>query len=141
MYSLQGAFFKVNSVARRDSIISLAVSYEVLYIFGFMRSRYSRGTNLTSRQLNQLLPGVLARIGRIYQSRPDLILSAWPSVIGANLAAQTRATSFSEGVLFVSVKNSTLYSLLTQHDKPRIIQSLREKFPHTTIKTIVFRLE
>lgn len=106
-----------------------------------MRNRNSKATDVTSKQLVHLLPNVLSRIGQKYQSRPDLILNAWPSIIGSKLADQTRATAFVDGVLFVSVKNSTLYSLLTQHDKPRIIQNLREKFPHTTIKTVVFRLE
>ncbi len=98
-------------------------------------------TGVTSKQISQILPRLLNRIGKRYQDRPDLVLNSWPAVIGPKLAAYTRAVSFQEGVLVVHVKNSTLYSLLSQHDKPRIIQNLREKFPHTTIKTVVFRLE
>ena len=106
-----------------------------------MRTRYSRGTKVTTKHLTELLPSVLARATRSYQTQADVICAAWPTLIGPKLAMQTKARSFQEGVLFVSVKNSTLYSLLSQHDKPRIVQKLRENFPHTTIKTVVFRLE
>lgn len=106
-----------------------------------MRARYFRGTKVTTKHLTQLLPSVLARATKSYQGRADVVCAAWETIIGAKLAKQTVARSFQDGVLFVSVKNSTLYSLLSQHDKPRIVQKLRENFPHTTIKTVVFRLE
>lgn len=98
-------------------------------------------TAVTTRLMGQLLPGYLQRVGRLYQQSPDLILKAWPTVVGPQLAPMTRALSFYDGILTVAVTNSTLYSLLSQHDKPRIIQHLREKFPHTTIKTVAFRLQ
>lgn len=98
-------------------------------------------TAITTRLIGQLLPTFLQRIGERYGQKPQLLLEAWPTVIGPQLAPMTRALSFHEGVLTVAVSNSTLYSLLSQHDKPRIIQHLREKFPHTTIKTVVFRLQ
>lgn len=107
------------------------------------RRRHSRkydGTQVTSRHLGDLLPQVLQRIGRIHQERPDLIMAAWPEVIGERLASMTEAVEFTEGVLTVRVKNSTLYSLLTQHDKPRILKQLRSRFPKSTIKNIIFRI-
>lgn len=102
--------------------------------------RHYDGTETTSRRLGDLLPGVLQRIGRIHQERPDLIMAAWPQVIGDQLAPMTEAVEFSEGVLTVKVKNSTLYSLLTRHDKPRILRELRSRFPRSTIKNIIFRM-
>ena len=69
------------------------------------------GTGLTTHKVSDLLPQVLARIGDVYQDRPDLILSAWPEIIGQKLAPMTQAVSFVEGVLSVKVKNSTLHSL------------------------------
>ena len=98
------------------------------------------GPGLTSHKLNKLLPLVLCSIGEVYKERGDLILAAWPEIIGERLAAMTQAVSFNSGVLFVRVRNSTLYSLLNQHDKPRILKSLRDKFPNTYIKSIVFRM-
>jgi len=101
---------------------------------------YYDGTSTTTRHICQLLPRFLENIGRKFEERPDLVLAAWPEVIGSQLAPMTQAISFSEGVLTVRVNNSTLYSLLTQNDKPRLIKNLRDKFPATPIKTIFFRL-
>ncbi|MCC5832617.1 MAG: DUF721 domain-containing protein [Chlamydiales bacterium] len=94
----------------------------------------------TTRHISQLLPRILNDIGKLYHDRPDLVLAAWPDVIGQKLAPMTQAVSFSDGFLIVKVNNSTLYSLLTQNDKPRLLKNLRDKFPRTTIKSIVFQL-
>jgi hypothetical protein len=104
------------------------------------RPHHYDGTQTTSRHICQLLPRLLEDIGRKFDERPDLVLAAWPGVIGQQLAPMTQAISFSEGILTVRVNNSTLYSLLSQHDKPRLIKNLRDKFPATLIKTIYFRL-
>lgn len=94
----------------------------------------------TNKLLSQLLPKVLRKIGEEYQDRPDLILAAWPQIIGEKLAPMATAVAFSEGVLTVRVKNSTLYSLLVQHEKVRLLKSLREKFPSVAIRNIIFRI-
>lgn len=98
------------------------------------------GTQLTTHQFTDLLPAVLTQINKVYQDRPDLILASWPEIIGPQLAAMTQAISFSEGILTVKVKNSTLHSLLSRHDKPRILASLRRKFPQLYIHNILFRI-
>ena len=97
------------------------------------------GPHTTTRHICHILPRLLEEIGKIYRDRPDLVLAAWPEVIGPKLAAMTKALSFCNGILTVKVSNSPLYSLLNQHDKRRLIKSLRDKFPEMTIKTIVFR--
>jgi hypothetical protein len=97
------------------------------------------GTRVTTRYIADLLPQVLSSIDGVHQSRPDLILAAWPEVIGQKFAGMTEALSFIDGVLLVQVKNSTLYSLLNQHDKPRILRNLQMKFPSVKFKNIYFR--
>jgi hypothetical protein len=94
----------------------------------------------TTRHIRQLLPRFLEDIGQKFKERPDLVIAAWPEVIGHQLAPMTQAVAFVDGILTVKVKNSTLYSLLAQNDKPRLIKNLRDKFPQTMIKTINFRL-
>lgn len=107
---------------------------------------YTRGPGFreekkrTLHHIQNLLPKILNQIGKIYHDRPDLILASWPDVIGPKLSSMTQALSFSEGVLLVLVKNSTLYSLISTYEKPRLLKNLREKFPGTTIKSIRFRL-
>jgi len=98
------------------------------------------GKRITSHTIGSLLPVVLKQVTNIYGERGDLILNAWPDIIGPHLAGMTQATAFDGGVLYVKVRNSTLYSLLAQHDKPRILNKLRQKFPGTNIKTIVFKM-
>ncbi|PJD95653.1 MAG: hypothetical protein CK425_08095 [Parachlamydia sp.] len=98
------------------------------------------GTEITTHQVGDVLLSVLSQIHDKYQEHPDLVLAAWPSVIGPKLAGMTQAVSFCDGIFVVKVKNSTLHSLLNQNDKPRILRSLREKFPKVLIKTIVFRM-
>ena len=111
-----------------------------------MRKPYQRtpkfydGTAITTHRVCELLPVVLSEIGKVYLQRPDLILASWPDIIGPKLAAMTQAVSFVEGILVVKVKNSTLHSLLSQNEKPRILDLLRQKFPNVTIKTISFRI-
>jgi Dna[CI] antecedent, DciA len=90
--------------------------------------------------MTDLLPCVLAKIGEVYQQRSDLILAMWPDIIGPKLAPMTQAISFSDGVLLVKVKNSTLHSLLNQNEKFRLLSLLRKKFPNVEIKNICFRI-
>jgi hypothetical protein len=98
------------------------------------------GTEVTTRALGDLIPVVLSKITEVNRDRPDLILAAWPGIIGSNLAVMTKAVSFSDGCLFVKVKNSTLYSLLNQNEKPKLLSILRKKFPNVTIHNIMFRM-
>jgi hypothetical protein len=98
------------------------------------------GTQLTSHRMTDLLPQVLAKIGEVHVQRADLILAMWPDLIGVKLAAMTQAVSFTDGILTVKVKNSTLHSLLSQHEKMRLLNLLRQKFPHVEIRNIYFRI-
>lgn len=97
-------------------------------------------TALTSRKLKQLLPSFLKIVGKRHQERPDLIIAAWPHVIGPRLASMTRAVSFQGGFLNVKVRNSSLLSLLVQYERKRLRKELRQKFPNATIRNIQFHI-
>lgn len=98
------------------------------------------GIQSTNREMKSLLPRLLGQIAEMHKERPDLILAAWPEIIGRKLAPMTKAVSFEGGILFVKVNNSTLYSLLAQHERQRLVTCLRGRFPAVQIKNIVFRL-
>ena len=98
------------------------------------------GTGTTSRKFGDILPEVLNRITKAHSQRPDLILASWDQVVGPQVARFTEPESLIEGTLVVRVKNSTLYSLLAQNEKHKILQILRQKFPEATIRNIRFRL-
>lgn len=98
------------------------------------------GPGVTTHRFTDVLSSVLATIGDLYNKRPDLVMAAWPEIIGPKLATMTQVVSFQEGILTVKVKNSTLHSLLSQHDRLRILNHLRQKFPKVSINSIVFRI-
>ncbi len=98
------------------------------------------GSRLTNKHLKELLPKLLGGIGALHRDRPDLIIASWPHLIGEKLASMTQAMSFEKGILFVRVSNSTLYSILSQNERGRLLKSLRQKFPSVEIKNIHFRM-
>ncbi len=74
------------------------------------------GSKLTSHHVSSLLQQVLTSIGDNFVSRPDLILSSWPGIVGPQIAANTVATSFIDGIIHVKVK--TLHSIVcSQHTR------------------------
>ena len=98
-----------------------------------------QGTNLTGHNVSELLPHFLDKLGKVYSEKPDLILETWPEIIGPQFAKRTKALSFFEGILTVNVSDSTLNSLL-YHEKARLLDSLRKRFPKVLIKNILFRI-
>ncbi len=90
--------------------------------------------------MHEILPGMLQRIEKTQEKRPDLILAAWPSVIGEKFASMTCAYLFEEGVLHVKVNNATLYSLLSQHERRRLLAALQQRFPKLQIRNLKFRM-
>ena len=98
------------------------------------------GTRSTNREVRTLLPQILGQIGEMHKERPDLIVAAWPEIIGKQFASMTKAVSFEGGILYIKVNNSMLYSLLSQHERGRLLKCLRGRFPAVEIKNIVFRL-
>ena len=106
-----------------------------------LRTPYNyNGTGVTTHQVGDLLSRAISKLGDVYQDSGDLIMKAWPEIIGPKLAAMTQVASFREGVLTVKVRNSTLHSLLSRHDKIRILTALQQRFPKTNIQNIVFRI-
>ena len=102
--------------------------------------RKNKAIRPTGKRLDELLPKVMKKIGQMHKVRPDLVVSIWPAVIGTRFASMTQAVSFEEGILTVKVKNSTLLSLLEAHEKPRLLNKFKEKFPQVTFRNIVFRI-
>lgn len=98
------------------------------------------GTGTTSHHVSDLLPRALTKISSVYQVRPDLVLEAWPSIIGPTLSGMTQAVSFVDGVLTVKVKNSTLHSLLSRNERFKVLAAIQQKFPKAGVEHIVFKI-
>ncbi|MDP1608139.1 MAG: DUF721 domain-containing protein [Chlamydiales bacterium] len=98
------------------------------------------GTSLTSKEMSPLLSQVLAEISKQAGHGGQEILLAWERILGSKFAFLTKAVGVQDGVLTVKVKSSTLYSLLHQHEKPRLLTELQKQFPKAGIRDIVFRV-
>jgi len=47
-----------------------------------------------NKKLNTLLPSFLSDLAKKQKERPDLIIAAWPRLIGEKMASMPRAESF-----------------------------------------------
>ena len=99
--------------------------------------RNYNGTRNPGRPISDLLPGLLADIGKRAADPREEIFQAWFSLIGEKMGPLTEPVSFADGVLTVKVKSATLYSLLCQHERPRLLKLLQAKFP---VRHLQFRI-
>jgi len=98
-------------------------------------------TKVTTQKLPDLLAKVMTEVKGRYNSQPDLLLQAWPNIVGPTFAPMTKAVRFEDGVLYVLVKNSTLLSLLSSpHDKQKLLDAIRKTFSGIVIRNIVLRI-
>ena len=98
-----------------------------------------KNTESSFDHLKHVLPDVLNKIGVEFEKRPTRVIEAWPEIIGKQLAPMTKAIKVEKGCLFVEVKSATLYSLLEQYEKPRLLKKVQQKFSRSGIRKIVFR--
>lgn len=89
------------------------------------------------KKIVDLLPGILSEIGKKQGGdRREAIFPFWCSLLGEKMAPFTEFVSCQNGVLTIKVKSATLYALLCQHEKGRLLKELQAKFQ---INNIVFR--
>lgn len=95
------------------------------------------GTRPTGIKIDEILPQFLAGVKKKMEDPRDAIYEEWILLLGEKIASQTELVSLIDGVLTVIVKSSTLYSLLCQYEKRRLLEALRNKFQ---IKDLAFRV-
>ncbi|MDN3508921.1 MAG: DUF721 domain-containing protein [Candidatus Neptunochlamydia sp.] len=98
------------------------------------------GSMPTGRRIGDLLPEILTNLSGKVNDQPHLIIEAWPQVVGERIAKISRAVSFDGGILKVLVKNSTLLSLLVEHEKHRLMAAFQERFPKVKFQNIFFKI-
>ncbi len=109
-------------------------------------SRYGRGPSpdgsaTTSRHVKDLAKRYLAHLEQRLQEKPRELLELWPRVIGPAFAGMTRAERYEHGILYVSVKNSSLLSLLHNSvERKRLVDALKKEAPGAEIIDISFRI-
>jgi hypothetical protein len=95
------------------------------------------GTAPTGKSLASLLNELKKEIGAKTGFQGEEIFAFWPEAIGEKMAPFTEPVSYIDGVLTVKVKSATLYGLLCQHERPRLLKRLQEKF---SVRSLVFRI-
>ncbi len=99
-----------------------------------------RGVKPTGRMMSDLMPRVLCEIQEKSKGDQEIVFRTWIEVVGERLAPMTEPQGFTNGVLFVKVKNATLHSILSGPEKKRLIDEMRKKLPGVTMNTIVFKI-
>ena len=94
----------------------------------------------TNKIVKDFLPHLLQDIKNNYLNNPNLIIEYWPKIIGNRLAPMTKVITFENNILYVSVKSSTLFSILSLNEKGKILKLLQEKFSKDIIKNIIFKI-
>jgi hypothetical protein len=95
------------------------------------------GTGRTGKSVADLLPDLLKQIHAKAGVPTDEIFRFWFDLIGGKMGPMTEPLSFDDGVLIVKVKSASLYSLLCQHERPRLLKELQKRY---TVKNLVFRI-
>ncbi|MFZ4772854.1 MAG: DciA family protein [Chlamydiia bacterium] len=94
----------------------------------------------TGRTIQRLLPKMLEKIGVTHEQQPNVVLEMFQEILGKELSKIAVAKSYHDGILNVTVKNSTFLSVLHTHEKGRILSQLRLKCPNQRFDNIVFRV-
>jgi len=103
------------------------------------RSKQSNGCRLTSRYLADVASQYLTCLREKMSCNPKEVLDLWPQIIGPARASMTKAVRFEKGVLFVSVNNSMLFSLLRNPaEKKTVLERCKKLSPRSGVVDITF---
>lgn len=98
------------------------------------------GNQPTGKRIGEILPGILIDLSGKFKDQPHLILEAWSEFVGEKVSKMARAVSFNKGILEVRVKNSSLLSLLVEHEKSRLLAQFRKRFTKVKFQDIFFKI-
>jgi predicted nucleic acid-binding Zn ribbon protein len=104
-----------------------------------LHKRRAQNANVvpTTQHLADIARTYLADLEKRMHQNPQEILPLWAQVAG-EAGRMTQAKRFENGVLYVSVKNSTVLSMLHQK-KAALLSALRKKCPGIQLLDIMFR--
>ena len=88
-------------------------------------------------RLGELLPSILSKLGLDQRFKEQQVLNLWPTVVGEELAARTKATKVDRGVLHVHVDNGAWMQELHFIEKD-LLRKLRAQSPGVVLKKIRF---
>jgi uncharacterized secreted protein with C-terminal beta-propeller domain len=95
----------------------------------------------TNNKIIDHLPNILSDIEKKYLNQPNKILDYWPEIVGDKISKLTKAYKFEKNTLYIKVRSSTLYSILSKYEKQKLLNLMQKKFSKQTISNIVFQIE
>ena len=95
------------------------------------------GTMPTGKKIGDLLPEILQKIVKKEGPSHEAVFAFWYSLIGVKMGKLTQPISLKNRVLTIKVKSATLYALLCQYEKPRLLEAIQAKFQ---VEDLVFRI-
>ena len=90
-------------------------------------------------KLGDILRDFLETSGLAHKLKHLEVHQAWETVVGPEIAAQTRIAGFTRHKLYVEVTSAARRHELSTFYKPRILDALRQQLPDVRIQDIVFR--
>lgn len=104
------------------------------------KKRGNQEGSLPHYTLSDLTTKFFKKISQARSQEHDVLVEAWPSLVGAAIASKSQIVGFEDGVLRVNVSHSTVLSVLSSTEKPRLLGILQKRFPKITIRDISFRI-
>lgn len=95
------------------------------------------GTSPTGKKISDLLPEILSALAKQPLDEMQGVTQLWFALMGEKMARFTQVVSLKNGVLTIKVKSATLYALLCQHEKARLLKSIQAKFQ---VRELIFRV-
>ena len=105
-----------------------------------MRKRTKRnyaGIQPTGKKISDLLPNVLDGVKQRRGVSETDVFAFWFSLIGPKMGSYTQPISLKNRVLTIKVKSATMYALLCNYEKPRLLDAMRAKFQ---VEDLIFRV-
>ncbi len=99
--------------------------------------RYFDGTGVTGKKISELLPEILGGLAPKGTDEREALWRLWMDLLGEKMGTLTQIVSWKNRVLTIKVKSATLYALLAQREKGRLLQEIQKKF---AVQELVFRV-
>lgn len=99
------------------------------------------GVEPVAKNIGTLALNLVEDLGKKIDLPIENLVAIWKEAIGDKFFPLTKVVSLVEGVLTVKVKGATLFSLLSQYEKTRLLSVLQSKVSKDTVRKLVFRIE
>jgi predicted nucleic acid-binding Zn ribbon protein len=94
----------------------------------------------TTRNVNEVMPRILARLRMDKRQSEAEILKVWNNLIDPSITAHAQPTGINKGTLFVTVDSSVWLSEIVRYRRREILDRLQHSFGRELIQKISFRV-